>query len=161
MNQDNHSKREEQRFPAYPRWILGATAILGLVALRYFLSPNSDPLATQDLETPVATLPQIVNAIAAGEVKTLAICGDLVIATKLDGSTLSARKESTLSAIEILQILGAPPEALAHLPMVVEEEVKANSKSTSLIPVLTLLAVLTGVTLIPFLLFRQSQRLAS
>jgi cell division protease FtsH len=155
MNHENHSKREEQRFPAYVRWITGAIAILSLVALMYFLSPNSEPVATQDLETPVATLPQIVNAIAAGEVKALAICGNVVTATKMDGITLSARKESTLSGLETLQLLGVPAEALAHLPILVEEEAKANSKSFSLIPLLT---IFMGITLLLFLLFRRSQR---
>jgi cell division protease FtsH len=104
-------------------------------------------------------LPQIVKAITAGEVKTLTVRGDWLIATKMDGSTLSARKESTLSALETLQLLGAPAEALTHLPLLVEEEeVKAASKPTDLILDLTIFIIFISIILLPFLLFRRSQQ---
>ncbi|UCC86415.1 MAG: ATP-dependent zinc metalloprotease FtsH, partial [Anaerolineales bacterium] len=61
------------------------------------------------------------GAVEAGEVETLTVRGDLLVATSSDGSSLGARKESNISAVEALQILGASPEALKDLPIVVKD----------------------------------------
>ncbi len=157
MNPDHHSKHNEQRFPA-PLWgIIVTIALLGLVAFTCsILSLKDHPVSSQNSTTPVASLPQIAEAVAAGEVQSLTVRGDLLIATKIDGTQISARKESTISTLETLQILGAPPEALTHLPIVVEEE--ANSKPPDLNSVLVILIIFIGISLIPFLLFRYSSR---
>ena len=47
--------------------------------------------------------------------------GDVLTATKTDGSKITARKESNLSALETLKLFGAPAEALTNLPIVVED----------------------------------------
>ena len=73
--------------------------------------------------TPTAqdvSLPTIVSAIEAGQVETLIVRGDALVATKFDGTSLGSRKESNISAVEALQILGASPEALKTLPLQVE-----------------------------------------
>jgi cell division protease FtsH len=158
MNSDNHAKPKTQRFPAYIRWMTGAGAILGLVVLMHFFAPANDPLAPQDIAIPTATLPQIVQAITAGEVKSLTIRGDWLMAAKLDGSSLHACKESTLSALETLQILGAPPEALTRLPLVVEAEANPTAGSSNSFPGLTPLIIFAAIILVPFLLFRHSSR---
>jgi cell division protease FtsH len=160
MNPNNHSKDKEQRFPTPLRGIIVTVALVALVMfICSVLSLTGHPVSPQNSATPIATLPQIVKAITTGEVKTLTVRGDWLIATKMDGSTLSARKESTLSALETLQLLGAPAEALTHLPLLVEEEeVKAASKPTDLILDLTIFIIFISIILLPFLLFRRSQQ---
>jgi cell division protease FtsH len=66
------------------------------------------------------SLPTIVSALEAGEVESLIVRGDFLVATKFDGASLGSRKEANISAIEALQILGASPEALKTLPIKVE-----------------------------------------
>ncbi|HXW00577.1 MAG TPA: AAA family ATPase, partial [Anaerolineae bacterium] len=67
------------------------------------------------------SLPQIVQALEEGEVKRLNVRGDYITATKFDGSRINARKESNISAIESLQLLGTTPESLKGVPIVVSE----------------------------------------
>ena len=150
MNSDNHPKKE-RRLPTHSHWIAIAIAIVGLVALWYYLSPKNEQPAPKNQTSSVASLPQIVSAIAAGEVKTLTVRGDILIATKKDGNKISARKESNISAVETLQILGIPAEALTNLPIVVEEPA-ASFNPTGI------LSVLAIVALISFLIFRNSRQ---
>jgi cell division protease FtsH len=93
---------------------------------------------------------QIVMAIAADNVKTLSVRGNILTATKKDGSQISARKESNISTVETLQILGAPAEALAKLPIVIEEP------TANLSPMGGILSILAIVVLISFFAFRSS-----
>jgi cell division protease FtsH len=151
MNSDNHPKRKERRLPTHSRWLAIALAVVGLVALMYYLSPKNQQAAPQSQTSVAASLPQIVSAIAAGEVKVLTVRGDVLIATKKDGSKISARKESNISAVETLQILGAPTEALADLPITVEEPA-ASFNPTGILTVLGIVA------LISFLIFRNSRQ---
>ncbi len=156
MNPNNHSKDKKERLPA-PLWgIIVVVVLLGLVLFIYgTLSPKNHPINPQDSAPPVASLPQIVRAIAAGEVQTLTVQGNLLIATKKDGTHISARKEANISAVETLRLLGIPPEALANLPIVVAEEENLNSNSfNSTIVLITI----TMVILFSFLLFRRSQQ---
>ena len=150
MNSDNHPKKE-RRLPAHSHWIAIAVAIVGLAALWYYLSPKNEQPAPKNQTSSVASLPQIVSAIAAGEVKTLTVRGDALIATKKDGNKISARKEPNISAVETLQILGTPAEALTNLPIVVEEPA-ASFNPTGI------LSVLAIVALISFLIFRNSRQ---
>jgi cell division protease FtsH len=151
MNSDNHSKRKERRLPRRPLWVAIALAIVGLIALLYYFLPQNGQSTSPNQAASAATLPKIVSAVADGEVKTLAVRGDLLVATKTDGSKITARKESNISAVETLKILGAPAEALAELPIVVEEPT-ANFNPTGI------LAVLAVVGLITFLIFRNSRQ---
>ncbi|HXW00501.1 MAG TPA: AAA family ATPase, partial [Anaerolineae bacterium] len=151
MNSDNHPKRKERRLPTHSRWLAIALAVVGLVALLYYLSPKNQQAAPQSQTLAAASLPQIVSAIAADEVKVLTVRGDVLIATKTDGSKISARKESNISAVETLQILGAPTEALADLPIAVEESA-ASFNPTGILTVLGIVA------LISFLIFRNSRQ---
>jgi cell division protease FtsH len=91
-------------------------AVIILATGGFFLLPlfNRAP-AVQDV-----SLPDIVSAIEVGEVETLVVRGDSLLATKFDGTRLGSRKESNISTVEALQILGASPEALKTLPIKVE-----------------------------------------
>ncbi len=151
MNSDNHSKRKERRLPKRTLWMAIALAVVGLIALLYYFLPKDEQSASPNQAASAATLPKIVSAVAAGEVKTLAVRGDVLVATKTDGSKITARKESNISAVETLKILGAPADALAELPIVIEEPT-ANFNPTGI------LAVLAIVGLITFLIFRNSRQ---
>jgi cell division protease FtsH len=150
MNPDNHSKHKSRKFPRFSPWLALVAVVVGLTALIYFLSAKGNQ---EKAENPIETtsLPQIVSAVAAGEVKTLTIRGDTLIATKPDGTRFSARKEPNISAVETLRLLGAPARALSKIPLVVEEPV------TNINP-LSIISVLAVVGLIVFLFFRGSRQ---
>lgn len=151
MNSDNHSKRKERKLPAHYRWIAVALAVVGLVALLYYFLPKNQQSASPNQTSVAATLPQIVSAVTAGEVKTLTVRGDTLTATKTDGSKITVRKESNISAVETLKLLGVPSEALRDLPIIVEEPT-TNFNPTGI------LSVLAVVGLITFFIFRNSRQ---
>ncbi|GIK38562.1 MAG: ATP-dependent zinc metalloprotease FtsH [Chloroflexota bacterium] len=151
MNSDNHPKRKERRLSRRTLWMAIALVVVGLITLLYYFLPKNEQSASPNQAASAATLPKIVSAVAAGEVKTLAVRGDVLVATKTDGSKITARKESNISAVETLKILGAPADALAELPIVIEEPT-ANFNPTGI------LAVLAIVGLITFLIFRNSRQ---
>jgi cell division protease FtsH len=151
MNSDNHSKRKDRKLPAHYRWIAVALAIVGLVALLYYLLPKNQQSASPNQTSVAATLPQIVSAVTAGEVKTLTVRGDTLTATKTDGSKITVRKESNISAVETLKLLGVPSKALKDLPIIVEEPT-TNFNPTGI------LSVLAVVGLITFFIFRNSRQ---
>jgi len=95
-----------------------------------------------------ASLPDIVSAIEAGEVETLTVQGDTLVATLSDGTNLSALKEANISTVEILQALGVSPEKLRDLPIVVKNP---NRGPGSL---LGMLLTFAPILLIGFLMFR-------
>jgi cell division protease FtsH len=111
---DNNPQREEQH--SSPLWRSIVMAVIILAIGSYFLFPLFiRAQAVQDV-----SLPEIVSAIEAGEVETLMVRGDSLVAIKFDGTRLGSRKESNISTVEALQILGASPEALKTLPIKVE-----------------------------------------
>ncbi|MEW5957838.1 MAG: ATP-dependent zinc metalloprotease FtsH [Chloroflexota bacterium] len=139
MNYENRPKQEKRQLPLLPRWLIITVVILALLSLAsYFYSssqntkknitspatvtsPETQRSSRQTGETRAATLPDIVSAIEDGQVEAITINGDVLMATKTDGSVITARKESTISAIEALRLLGASDEALAAVPIQVEE----------------------------------------
>jgi cell division protease FtsH len=120
MNADDPSKRTERQLPPQLRWFAMVLALLSMLALLYSFSARNEPAPAKNQTLPAAPLAQIVSAISAGEVKSLTVRGDVLIATKADGSEITARKESNLSAVETLKLLGAPAKALTDLSLVVE-----------------------------------------
>ena len=110
----NNPKRQEQRSSPLRRSIIGVVILLA-VGLYYFL-----PLFNRAPATENVSLSTIVSAIEDGQVETLIVRGDTLVATKLDGTSLGSRKEANISTVEALQILGASPEALKTLPIKVE-----------------------------------------
>jgi ATP-dependent Zn protease len=121
-----------------------------LVMAAYFtFSLFSNAPTMQDV-----SLSTIVSAIESGQVETLSVRGDDVVAIKFDGTSLSSRKESNISTIEALEILGASPEALRTLPIQVENPAFSFGSLFSLL--LTFLPLLF-VGFIFFRIFRQMQ----
>ncbi len=148
MNPDNHSKQKPRKYPLPLTWLILSVFLVGVVI--YFLSGKSNQGVAASA-TAVTSLPDIVSAVTAGEVKSLTIRGDLLIAIKTDGTQISARKESNVSAVETLRLLGAPAADLNKLPLVVEEPVTSPNP-------LSVLSVLAFVGLIVFMLFRNSRQ---
>jgi cell division protease FtsH len=117
MNPKNSPKEKDKHLPPLGWSIVIAIAIL-VVFLLFSSRNNDENVAT---ETEGVSLPQIVQALDEGEVKRLNVRGDFITATKFDGSRINARKESNISAIESLQLLGVTPESLKGVPIVVSE----------------------------------------
>jgi cell division protease FtsH len=85
------------------------TIILGLVTLlSWVYAPRAISLA------------QLARAIQAGEVNSLVVQGDQLIATKKNGAQVIAFKEHSLSAIDSLQFFDVSIESLRALPLVIE-----------------------------------------
>ena len=143
----NFNKMPRPRIPRLSPWLIVSGLILLAAA---FLCLRSDGDQTQPKE---ATLPDIVGAIEAGEVETLTVRGDLLVAAKTDGSQLSAQKESNISTIEALQLLGASPDALKTLPIVVTEPAGGPGS------LLGMLLTLAPLLLIGYLLFRFTRQM--
>jgi hypothetical protein len=74
----NNPQREEQRSSSLRRSIVMAVFILAMGS--YFLLPLF--IRTQTVQD--VSLPDIVTAIEAGEVETLVVRGDSLVATKFD-----------------------------------------------------------------------------
>ena len=114
MTPPNSPQRQEQHSSPLRRSIISGLIILVIAA--YFIISLFSRAPTMEN----VSLPTIVSAIEAGQVETLIVQGDDLVATKFDGTSLSSRKESNISTVEALQILGASPEALKTLPIKVE-----------------------------------------
>ncbi|MBN1218257.1 MAG: ATP-dependent zinc metalloprotease FtsH [Anaerolineae bacterium] len=113
--------------------------ILGAIFVPFFTGQGTKPEA--------ASLPGVVDAIEAGEIEKIIVRGDEIIATKTDGTTLTARKEANISAIEALQFIGTSPEVLRELPIVVEET------GPGMFGYLSVLLTLAPILFIGFLIF--------
>jgi len=113
MNPNDSPQQNKQQVPPLRQWLFIAVAVLAFAILPWALSTSQSTV--EDV-----SLPEIISAIEAGEVETLTVRGDSLVATKTDGTSLGARKESNISAVEALQILGASPESLRMLPIVVK-----------------------------------------
>jgi cell division protease FtsH len=98
-----------------------------------------------------ASLPAIAAAIDAGEVESLTVRGDDIVAEKEDGTVLSAKKESNISAVEALQIFGVSAEALKEVSIVVENPDSGLSR------VFGILFTLAPLLLFGYIFFRISR----
>ena len=105
---------KDRQFPMINRPMIIFLIVLAVAA--YFFTFTSRNTNVED-----ASFPEIVAVIEAGEVQTLTVQGDNLIVTKEDGSQLRARKESNISTVEALQIMGVSEEALRKLPIEVRE----------------------------------------
>jgi len=113
VNQNNPQPQEQQASPLRRSMII-TLIILAIGALLFSFSGPA-------MDVQEVALPDIVSAIEADRVKTLTVQGDLLLAETTDGLLLSARKESNISTVEALSLLGTSPEKLKTLPILVEE----------------------------------------
>jgi len=144
MNPENKPQGHERQTPQLGRSIVLIAIILAVGALVFTMSANRMPVE-------MATLPDIVAAIEAGEVETLTVRGDSLVATKTDGSSLGAQKEPNISTVEALQILGVSSDSLKILPIVVENPDGGFSR------ILGLLVTFAPLLLFGYIFFRVSQ----
>jgi cell division protease FtsH len=93
-------------------WLLVVVAI-AVVGLIITATTRDAP------EIEAGSMPDMVEAIEAGEVESLTLRGNVLVAAKFDGTYLRASKESNISTVEALQIMGVSPEKLKTLPIVV------------------------------------------
>jgi cell division protease FtsH len=139
MNSENRPKQEKRQLPLLPRWLVITIVVVVVLSLAsYVYSSNQNaqrttttPATTTSTEAnqssrqssapQAATLLDIVSAIEDGRIEALTVRGDYLIATRTDGSSITVRKESNISALEALRLLGASDEALAAVPITVEE----------------------------------------
>ena len=141
MNPNNRPEQNNQQMPSLRNLIGIAAVILAIVVPLVILNQGR-----QNVEE--SSLADIVSAAEAGEIESLTVQGDLLIATKTDGTSLSARKESNISAVEALQLLGASPETLKETPIVV------RNPSTGAGSMFGILLTFAPILLIGFLMFR-------
>jgi len=141
MNQNNNSERNKQQMLSL-RNLIGLTVLIIAVIVPLVI------LSQRQQNPQEASIPDIVSAIEAGEVQELTVQGDLLIATKADDTVISARKESNISAVEALQLLGASPQALQKLSILVKNP---NTGPGSMLGILFTFA---PILLIGFLMFR-------
>jgi cell division protease FtsH len=142
----NKRLNSEQPRAAYRWWLLIGLIALGAVLISVFATnSNTKPEAV--------SLPEIVDAVEAGQVENITVQGDMIVATTTGGETLSARKESNISAIEAMQLIGASSDTLRDLPIVVVED--AGAGVLGFFSVLLTLAPLLFIGFIIYMVTRQ------
>ena len=145
MNPKDSPQRKDSHFPAFSRPLIIVFIILAVSAYLFNMSNNTTPVEE-------ATLPEIVSAIEAGKVETLTVQGNNLTAKIVDGTNLGARKESNISTVEALQIMGVSEEALRTLPIqVVDPGIGAGT----LFSILLTFAPILFIGYIFFRMFRQ------
>jgi len=148
MEPNNDLKNKVQQSISSRLGVIVLALIIVTLVMAVF-SNNTDP------NLQVSSLPEIVNSIDAGEVEKISVRDDLVIATTLDGSKLSARKEANISAFEALQLLGASPETLKAVPIVIED---TGGGFVGVLGMLFTLAPILVIGFFVFMIVRQMQR---
>jgi cell division protease FtsH len=122
--------------------LIGVAFVVGLTLLRAGQEPAE--------ETP---LPVLVSAIEAGDVESLVVRDDYMMATMYDGTYLRARKESDISALETLKLFGISQETLKSLP------VKVDDSSSGMASLLQISLTLGPLFLIGYLMFRAMRQM--
>ncbi|MDX1522330.1 MAG: ATP-dependent zinc metalloprotease FtsH, partial [Anaerolineae bacterium] len=145
MNPNDSPK--DRQFPVISRPIIIALIILAIST--YVIS-----FGTNRTEVENVSLPAIVNAIEAGEIETLTVQGDELVATTVEGENLGARKESNISTVEALQIMGVSEEALRTLPIEVKDP---NVGFGTIFSILLTFGPILFIGYIFFRIFRQMQ----
>jgi cell division protease FtsH len=175
MKSNNHPTDKNEQTPSTPKWIVAVVALLvgiGLLSAFWSQRQAANPEATDsgissqfaaltarysaEAEPNIETvnLPALVEAIEAGQVELLTVQGNLLSATLANGNILQTGKEPTISAIETLRLLGTSDEALANLPLQIEEaQLQGNPFGSWLI---TLALVMAGLMLFRAARQRQS-----
>ena len=147
MKPDNSPKQKDKYLPPLGWTLVIAMAVF--VAFLMFSSRNTEqPIASSG----ISSLAEIVKALAEGEVKSIAVRGDFVTAILFDDTYINARKETTISAVESLRLLGATAEMLKGVPIIVSEP------RIGLDGMLGLLMVILPFAFIGFLIYRFSRQ---
>ncbi|MHB0871208.1 MAG: ATP-dependent zinc metalloprotease FtsH [Chloroflexota bacterium] len=103
--------------------LAGLAAVL-LLAVALAVRTTTAVDAAQPRQVPVD---QIAKMARQGELETLTLSGDVVIAKLSDGSTVTSRKESQVSILETLRNYGVPDSQLAEMTLEVRDPVAAGN----------------------------------
>jgi len=106
-------------------------------------------------ETKTISLSEVVSQINTNKIKEIAVEGDVMNITATDGSKLTAKKESSISAVESLTNLGAEKSKLASI------KIEVTDPSGFMLAVYSILPMLLPFLLILFIfwfMFRQAQK---
>lgn len=147
MNSDNNTQQKKQQFPSLRQTLIIALVVLAIGSYLFPLYANQPTV--QD-----ASLAEVVSAIETDAVEKITVRGDYLVATLKDGTKLGTRKESNISTVEALQILGAPSESLKTLPIVIENP---DTGLSTLFSILLTFGPLLLIGYIFFRVFRQAQ----
>lgn len=147
MNSDNNTQQKKQQFPPLRQTLIIALVILAISSYLFPIFANQPTV--QD-----ASLADVVSAIEVGAVETITVRGDYLVASLNDGTNLGTRKESNISTVEALQILGASSESLKTLPIVIENP---DTGISTLFRLLLTFGPLLFIGYIFFRFFRQAQ----
>jgi cell division protease FtsH len=144
--------------------VLGLAILLYLLAGNYTAGQTTQPPASAQETGPTqstsrwtsnspqkVSLPKIVSLIETGQINSLSVQENILTAQTHNGATLVARKEPNISTLEALKLLGASDQALADLPIVIEEPAGATNVAGAF-------AVVGVFALIGFLAFRASRQ---
>ena len=122
-------KPKKYRFFTIQNGLAILTLALGLATLiSWFYTPKD------------ISLLQLAQAIEAGEIKSLVVRGDLLIATKTNDAQVSAVKEYGMSAIDTLQFFDVTTKTLKILPLVIEDAESSGYNSPQIWLTLTIMA---------------------
>ena len=144
MKPDNHPDYKKRNLLTSTRWISAILLILavGLASLYLIRQNQAGTLSNfrygslnvkvrpPEAAAELVSLPELVNAVEVNQIEKLAVQGNLLVVTKMDGTRISARKESNISAIETLRLLGASEEILTNLPITVEDPMPDTTVSS-------------------------------
>ncbi len=150
MNSDHQSKAKRWRRTLLSPWMIVILLLLNLTGWLYFYSRGERKDSPPKVTSQNASLQQIAQAIQAGEIESLRVRGNLITAIRTNKTALAARKEEGISAVQILQLIGVPPDTLAKLPVVVEEPPAEFNFGTGLLLALPFLLM--------YLLFRGARQ---
>ena len=141
MPPSDWSSQWKDRLPFHPKWLLISLIVAGVAVGSYLFTGYNSGTETSvsrsvqssrnsNTKTQLVSLPEIVNLVKADQVKSLVVQDNLITAIKADGSSVSAHKETNISTIETLKLLGTPDQLLADLPIVVEVPSSHNYSSS-------------------------------
>ncbi|MEJ2555757.1 MAG: ATP-dependent zinc metalloprotease FtsH [Anaerolineae bacterium] len=112
MDYHNNPDRGQDNSRLLKSWI-GITALILMAVALMVLTGRQEQ--SEDI-----SLPDLANAVEAGEVESIIVQGDYLVVVKSSGASVRARKETGVSAFETLQWLGVSEETLQTTPMVIQ-----------------------------------------
>lgn len=118
MNPENSPRNRKSQKQLPPVGWTVVIVVLAVVTLFGFMLRSNNGAASTIEDT---SLFNIIQAIEAGRVKTITVQGDYVTANLFNETLLQARKETNISAVEAFQLMGASPETLKGVPIIIAE----------------------------------------
>ena len=109
--------------------LLAAVVILGLAFAAFTVVRGQNISDTAVIQPQPVNIDQIARMAKDGNVKAIALNGDIVVAKLGDGSLVSARKEYQVSILETLRNYGVPESQLTDISLEVKDPMAASGQS--------------------------------